>query len=65
MTSHEIARKLLSLPELPFIFDGLGKDIDLKAVYVGRVESPENSKSPLVFNTVDVVVIELVECKAK
>jgi hypothetical protein len=55
-TAHQLARILLSLPDLPVIFDGLGKDLWLVEVGQGEIGPAGAVGTP-------VVVIEITDKK--
>ena len=51
ISAHELANRLLSLPDYPVIFDGLGQDLDLVMLpYTGTIYNPVET---------EVVVIEI------
>lgn len=55
VTAHELATILLSLPDYPIFFDGMGKDIELIDVSEGEISLSGSEDGPFK----SVVVLEI------
>lgn len=58
ISSHDFAKILLELPNLPIVMDGLRMDLDFKLPSLGKIKMTNGDEK-------EVIVIEIIDCHAK